>query len=96
MERNESVIDKKMLLAEDEKLADRMNKWKPILEAEGYEPIADESARQFTVQMLEAQMENAGLMNEAAGSTTTGNMAIYDPVAIAMLRRAAPYMIAPV
>ena len=42
MERNESVIDKKMLLAEDEKLADRMNKWKPILEAEGYEPIADE------------------------------------------------------
>lgn len=95
MEKNESVIDKKMLLAEDEKLADRMNKWKPILEAEGYEPIADESARQFTVQMLEAQMENAGLMNEAAGSTTTGNMAIYDPVAIAMLRRAAPYMIAP-
>nr|DAF18122.1 MAG TPA: major capsid protein [Caudoviricetes sp.] len=92
MNKNELSEDfRKKLLAEDEKQIALEEKWNEFLDDEHFGKIEDKDARKFTARLLENQVS----IHEAAGETTTANMAMYDPVAISMLRRAAPYMIAP-
>lgn len=82
---------RKKLLVEDEKAIALEEKWSEFLDDPAFGKVEDKASRQFTMQMLENQVS----IHEDAAATTTGNMAIYDPVAVSMLRRAAPYMIAP-
>lgn len=79
------------MMAEDEKIVALEEKWNDFLDDDTFGKVEDKVSRHFTMQMLESQMS----IHEAASETTTGNMATYDPVAVSMLRRAAPYMIAP-
>jgi len=85
-----------------------VKKWAPILESTSAPAFKDDYRRQVTAQLLEnqenAMKQSAQALNEianiggdgialgSAGSNT--NMAGYDPVLIAMVRRSAPQMIA--
>ena len=85
-----------------------VKKWAPILESTQAPAFKDDYRRQVTAQLLEnqerAMKEGAQALNEIAnvggdgialgGAGTNANMAGYDPVLIAMVRRAAPQMIA--
>ena len=86
-----------------------VKKWAPILESAQAPAFKDDYRKQVTAQLLEnqerAMKEGAQALNEIAnvggdgialGGAGTGNpnMAGYDPVLIAMVRRAAPQMIA--
>jgi len=85
-----------------------VKKWAPILESTSAPAFKDDYRRQVTAQLLEnqenAMKQSAQALNEIAniggdgvslGSAgTNANMAGYDPVLIAMVRRAAPQMIA--
>ena len=85
-----------------------IKKWAPILESTNAPAFKDDYRRQVTAQLLEnqenAMKQSAQALNEianiggdgvslgAAGSNA--NMAGYDPVLIAMVRRSAPQLIA--
>ena len=85
-----------------------VKKWGPILESSSAPAFRDDYRRQVTAQLLEnqeaAMQQSAQALNEIAnvggdgislgGAGTNANMAGYDPVLIAMVRRAAPQMIA--
>ena len=85
-----------------------LKKWAPILESTSAPSFKDDYRKQVTAQLLEnqerAMQEGAQALNEIANVGGTGialgqagtnaNMAGYDPVLIAMVRRAAPQMIA--
>jgi len=85
-----------------------VKKWAPILESTSAPAFKDDYRKQVTAQLLEnqerAMKEGAQALNEIAnvggdgialgGAGTNANMAGYDPVLIAMVRRAAPQMIA--
>jgi hypothetical protein len=85
-----------------------VKKWAPILESTSAPAFKDDYRRQVTAQLLEnqeaAMRQSAQALNEIAnvggdgialgGAGTNANMAGYDPVLIAMVRRAAPQMIA--
>ena len=85
-----------------------VKKWAPILESTSAPAFKDDYRRQVTAQLLEnqetAMKQSAQALNEIAnvggdgialgGAGTNANMAGYDPVLIAMVRRAAPQMIA--
>ena len=85
-----------------------VKKWAPILESTSAPSFKDDYRKQVTAQLLEnqerAMKEGAQALNEIAnvggdgialgGAGTNANMAGYDPVLIAMVRRAAPQMIA--
>ena len=85
-----------------------MKKWAPILESTSAPAFKDDYRKQVTAQLLEnqerAMQEGAQALNEIANVGGTGialgqagtnaNMAGYDPVLVAMVRRAAPQMIA--
>jgi hypothetical protein len=85
-----------------------VKKWAPILESAQAPAFKDDYRRQVTAQLLEnqeaAMKQSAQALNEIAnvggdgvalgGAGTNANMAGYDPVLIAMVRRAAPQMIA--
>jgi hypothetical protein len=85
-----------------------VKKWGPILESTSAPAFKDDYRRQVTAQLLEnqenAMRQSAQALNEIAniggdgialgGAGTNANMAGYDPVLIAMVRRAAPQMIA--
>jgi len=89
---------------------DLLKKWAPILESTAAPSFKDEYRKSVTAQLLEnqerAMREGAQALNEAipanfggdgvalGGAGTNANMAGYDPVLIAMVRRAAPQMIA--
>lgn len=86
------------------------SKWRPLMEAEGVDPITDVHKYNTTVQLLENQ-EMESRKGQSAGYTTPtllgesptnavvngaggGQMDTFDPVLISMIRRAAPQMIA--
>jgi hypothetical protein len=87
-----------------------LKKWGPILESSSAPAFRDDYRKQVTAQLLEnqenAMRETAQTLNEAVpanfggtgigmgGAGTNANMAGYDPVLIAMVRRSAPQMIA--
>lgn len=82
-----------------------MAKWKPVLENEEVEPIKGYTKKVAVAMMLENQERaNRGdvqEINEAApanamgsSSSSAGNIKIYDPVLISMVRRSAPNLIA--
>jgi hypothetical protein len=85
-----------------------VKKWAPILESTSAPAFKDDYRRQVTAQLLEnqenAMKQSAQALNEIAniggdgialgGAGSNANMAGYDPVLIAMVRRAAPQMIA--
>lgn len=73
-----------------------LEKWQEVLDADGVTPIEDDHKRATTAQLLENQETDnkRNLLNEAAATTTTANLATYDPVLISMVRRSAPKLIA--
>lgn len=78
-------------------VSDLLNKWKPVLECEDV-PKINQFQKKVAVAMMLENQEKA--LNEtpanAMGSSTSssGNIRIYDPVLISMVRRAAPNFIA--
>ena len=89
---------------------DLIKKWAPILEHEGSAPIKDQYRKEVTAVLLENQEREGAKSAEAlfeatpanaggagvslGGAGTNTNMAGYDPVLIALVRRAAPQLIA--
>lgn len=82
-----------------------MEKWAPVLDAEGVTPITSQHRRQTTAVLLENTeqdiIQTRQLLQEAApGSQTQGyptdgtGLSKFDPVLISMVRRAAPQMLA--
>jgi hypothetical protein len=83
-----------------------MEKWGPVLDAEGTETIQDKQKRAITAVVLEntekALAEERGqssFLSEAANSTTggaitTGGASNWDPILISLVRRAMPNIIA--
>lgn len=84
--------------------AELIQKWKPILEAEGLPPIADQYRKGVTAQLLENQEASlkesrAALFedspsNSAGAMPDSGGVAKFDPVLISLVRRAMPAMVA--
>jgi hypothetical protein len=87
---------------------DLLKKWAALLESTNAPAFKDDYRKSVTAQLLEnqerAMHESAVALNEIAnvggdgvalgGAGTNANMAGYDPVLIAMVRRSAPQMIA--
>lgn len=84
-----------------------LEKWAPVLDADGVDPIKDRARRETTAVLLENTevdiLQQRQDINEAAPVTGTNGysngaggdgLAKYDPVLISMVRRAAPQMIA--
>jgi hypothetical protein len=84
-----------------------LEKWAPVLDADGVDPIQGKHRRETTAVLLENTeqdiKQNRALLSEAAVTTSTNGysngaggdgLAKYDPVLISMVRRAAPQMIA--
>lgn len=81
-----------------------VQKWAPILEAEGVAPITDKHRKEVTAVLLENQeianqAERQALFetapaNSAGAMPDTGGVAKFDPVLISLVRRAMPAMIA--
>ena len=82
-----------------------VEKWAPVLDAEGVDKIGDAHRRATTAVLLENTeqdiMQTRRLMTEAAPVTQTQGyptdgtgLSKYDPVLISMVRRSAPQMIA--
>ena len=75
-------------------------KWKPLLDYEGLDPIKDAHRRSVTAVLLENQEKflkeeesfNNGInLMEAAPTNSTGSgVANFDPVLISLIRRAMP------
>lgn len=81
-----------------------VEKWAPILDAEGSAPIAEDYRRKVTAILLENQ-EKANLESRAAlfedaptnsvgGYADSNGIAKYDPILIGLVRRTAPQLIA--
>lgn len=73
-----------------------IQKWKPILEHNFFEPIKDKYRKIVTARVLE-NYERDSKMQEAlleAPYNVTGNIQKYDPVLISLLRRTVPNLIA--
>lgn len=82
-----------------------VEKWAPVLDAEGVDKIADAHRRATTAVLLENTeqdiMQQRRMLSEASPATQTqgyptdgSGLAKYDPVLISMVRRSAPQMIA--
>lgn len=77
-----------------------MEKWAPLLKHEDLPTIGNSNKEYVTAQILEntenflAQSRGGYMVESSAPTTTTGNMATYDPVLISMVRRAVPNLIA--
>jgi hypothetical protein len=81
-----------------------LEKWAPVLDAEGVPTIANRHRREVTAVLLENtenDMSERRQLNEAAPVTQTqgyptdgSGLAKFDPVLISMVRRSAPQMIA--
>lgn len=79
------------------------NKWAPVLDMEGQDPITNSYRRKTTAMMLENQAESLGMdvnspetLTEASTASTTlsGNAENWNPILMSLVRRAAPKMIA--
>lgn len=77
-----------------------VQKWNPILESDAAPAIKDPYKRKIVAQLLENQMlesanqENMLTENSVSPANVTGNIGKYDPILIAMVRRAMPNLIA--
>ena len=83
-------------------------KWGPLLEYEGIDPIKDAHRNAVTAQLLENQeialREEKEFLHEAAPTNSVGNggftssggqtVAGFDPVLISLIRRAMPNLVA--
>ncbi len=83
---------------------DLVEKWSPVLDAEGVAPIKDEYRRKVTARLLENQevanresrqalFEDAPV-NSVGGYSDSNGIAKYDPVLISLVRRTMPQLIA--
>lgn len=94
-------------MAKDLTVQQLLEKWAPVLDADGVEAITDRARRETTAVLLENTeqdiLQTREMVGEAAVTTTTNGysngaggdgLAKYDPVLISMVRRAAPQMIA--
>ena len=76
------------------------NKWSPVLDHEGMNPIKDSYRRAVTALVLEnqekAMAEEGRMLNETAPTNNYGggNIGSYDPILISLVRRALPNLIA--
>lgn len=86
-------------------IQDLLEKWAPVLDAEGVDPIKDRTRRETTAVLLEnteldIQQTRQMVMESSPATQTQGyptdgtGLSKYDPVLISMVRRAAPQMIA--
>lgn len=83
---------------------DLVEKWSPVLDAEGVAPIKDEYRRKVTARLLEnqeiANIESRQALFEDAPTNSVGSygdsngIAKYDPVLISLVRRTMPQLIA--
>ena len=74
-------------------------KWQPVLEHPDLPKVKDSYRRAVTATILEnqerAMKEDAGFLNEAAPTNSTGSsVANWDPILISLVRRAMPNLIA--
>ena len=74
-------------------------KWAPLLDYEGMDPIKDAHRRAVTAQLLENQeitlREEREFLNEApTNSVSNAGVANFDPVLISLIRRAMPNLVA--
>jgi hypothetical protein len=73
-------------------------KWAPLLDYEGMDPIKDAHRRAVTAQLLENQevtlREEREFLNEAPTNSTGANISNFDPVLISLIRRAMPNLVA--
>jgi len=74
-------------------------KWQPVLEHPDLPKVSDSYRRAVTATILEnqerAMKEDAGFINEAAPTNSTGSsVANWDPILISLVRRAMPNLIA--
>ena len=74
-------------------------KWQPVLEHPDLPKVTDSYRRAVTATILEnqerAMKEDAGFLNEAAPTSSTGSsVANWDPILISLVRRAMPNLIA--
>jgi len=78
-----------------------IEKWSPVLDAEGATSIADRQRKAVTAVMLENQelamqserSQENGFLSETAGNNT-GSIGTWDPVLISLVRRAMPNLMA--
>lgn len=75
-----------------------VNKWEPILNAEGVEPIKDRTVRNNLIRVLENQVnfieegaDGAGTQNNPTNVASTKN---WDPILISLVRRTQPSLLA--
>jgi len=74
-------------------------KWAPLLDYEGLDPIKDSHRRAVTAQLLENQelaiREEKEFLSEApTNSVSNGGVSNFDPVLISLIRRAMPNLVA--
>ena len=74
-------------------------KWAPLLDYEGLDPIKDSHRRAVTAQLLENQevaiREEKEFLSEApTNSVSSGGVSNFDPVLISLIRRAMPNLVA--
>jgi len=74
-------------------------KWAPLLDYEGMDPIKDAHRRAVTAQLLENQevtlREEREFLSEApTNSVSNGGVSNFDPVLISLIRRAMPNLVA--
>jgi hypothetical protein len=74
-----------------------IEKWAPVLNEESAGQITDAHKKAVTAAVLENQeiaLREEGMINEAAPNNSTGNVANWNPVLIALVRRAMPNLMA--
>ena len=78
-----------------------MEKWGPVLDAEGTSEIKDAHKKAITAVVLEntekalaEERQQSGYLSEAAAGSNTGSVANWDPVLISLVRRAMPNIVA--
>ena len=74
-----------------------VEKWAPVLNEESAGSIKDAHRRAVTAAVLENQeiaLREEGMLNEAAPANATGNVDNWNPVLIALVRRAMPNLMA--
>ena len=89
-------INKETIMSQELNTQALVEKWAPVLDAEGASSITEQHKRQVTAVVLENQekaSQEAKAINEDAsvGTSTVDN---WDPVLISLVRRATPNLIA--
>lgn len=80
-------------------MANLVEKWAPVLEDESFAPIQNLERRKVVAQLIENQIVESRnnqevLSEDTSPANVTANVAKYDPILIAMVRRSMPNLIA--